>query len=190
MRAGNRNDDLNIARDIIASKGTLFAPQAVIVATWYKVEAYDRRAGPQNTFQLAMAYSSTGETWLILAYAQLQFFQAQSTGQPFSGDLTLVEYSNRQGGVVQNFFTITSNATMNAVLNGTNCNRTGIYAYRINQGGPTTAPIQNPAKAPTKAPTKAPIQNPAKCGLLGFSIVCPLTLCGILGRWLGFCKTT
>jgi hypothetical protein len=156
LRAGNRTEDLNMARDIIAGNGTLFSPQAVLVATWYRIEAFNRQAGPQNTFQLAMAYSVTGETWLIFAYAQLLFVQVRTLFQ------AVLEYRNRQGGVMQNFFTIDSNATIYTVLNGTNCNRPGIYAHRINMGGPTKTPTTAPTKAPIKVPTKAPTKAPAK----------------------------
>lgn len=65
IRAGNRSIDLFPAREIIAGNGTMFNPQAILVATWYKVEAYNRGAGPQNAFQQVMPYRTTGETWLI-----------------------------------------------------------------------------------------------------------------------------
>lgn len=94
LRTGNRTDDLKRARDIIAGSGTFFAPQAVIVATWFRVEGCCRRVGPQNTFQLALAYSATGETWAIFAYEQLQFYE------PFSRPGVLVEYRNDQNVVV------------------------------------------------------------------------------------------
>jgi hypothetical protein len=32
-----------------------FNPEAIVVATWLKVEAFEQRDGPQNTFQVAMA---------------------------------------------------------------------------------------------------------------------------------------
>jgi hypothetical protein len=62
---------------------------------------------------------------------------------------------------------------MNQLQNGTNCNRTGIYVYRINVGS-TKAPTKCSTKVPTKSPTVAPA--PTKCGLLGWSIYCPRTL--------------
>jgi hypothetical protein len=178
-----------IARNIIAGNGTIFHPQAAIVATWYKVEAFPQQRGPQNTFQLVLAYSATGETWVIFAYAQLQFYHSQ--------------FLSAAGLVVQQFFTINSNATMAGLLNGTNCNRTGVYAYRINKGVPTRAPTKSPTKAPAKAPTKSPTKAPTKlptkapalapistkCGWLGWSVFCPRTLCGVFGRWLGFCQS-
>jgi subtilisin family serine protease len=69
---------------------------------------------------------------------------------------------------------------------------------------PTKAPTKTPTKAPTKAPVKAPISFPnpvplpvpvvaplrPPCGLLGWSIFCPRTRCGILGRWIGICRWT
>jgi hypothetical protein len=54
------------------------------------------------------------------------------------------------------------------LLNGSNCNRKGIYAYQVN--------------GPNKPPTA-----PKKCGL---GIFCPLTLCGLFGRWFGLCSAT
>jgi PT repeat len=74
---------------------------------------------------------------------------------------------------------------------------------------PTKIPTRNPTKAPTKVPTKAPtkadipaptkvdIPAPAptkasgkskKCGLLGWSIFCPIRRCGVMGRLFGMCK--
>jgi subtilisin family serine protease len=32
------------------------------------------------------------------------------------------------------------------------------------------------------------IKAPTKCGLFGWSIFCPFTLCGVFGRLLGFCR--
>jgi hypothetical protein len=198
LRAGNDTNDLNLARDIIAGNGTLFAPQAVVVATWYKVEAYDRSAGPQNTFQVIVPYSETGETWAIFAFSQLHFFKS------LNSNIASVDFFDVTGTIRQPIFTVNSNTTMNQLLNGTNCNRTGIYTHRINMGGPTKAPTKSPSKAPTKAPTKSPAKAPtkapmkvptavptrAKCGWLGWSIFCPRTLCGIFGRWVGFCQTS
>lgn len=60
-----------------------------------------------------------------------------------------------------------------------------------------TAPVVAPAVAPvapkatTKAPTKIPTQAPVKpkrCGLLKLSVFCPLTQCGLIGKWLGLCN--
>jgi hypothetical protein len=195
MRAWNATDDLNLARDILAGNGTLFRPQAIIVATWYKVEANPQQAGPQNTFQLAIPYSERGETWAIYAYSQLEFFKGGISS------LAFVQYQNDRD-YIELFNTIDSNATMVSLLNGTNCNRTGVYVHRINAGAPTKAPTKaptDPTKPPTKKPTSVPIRAPTmapmpaptfqKCGLLGWSIFCPITLCGIFGRWLGWCHS-
>jgi hypothetical protein len=35
-----------------------------------------------NTFQLVVAYSATGETWVIFAYAQLQFYATHFLTRP------------------------------------------------------------------------------------------------------------
>jgi hypothetical protein len=103
---------------------------------------------------------------------------------------------------------------MNALLNGTNCNRTGTYAFAVNAAptkAPTQAPTKLPTKTPTKAPTKAPTKLPTKaptnapvavpapniaparattCGLFRRGIFCPFTLCGFLGCWVGWCPTS
>jgi hypothetical protein len=180
VRIGTNASDLAIARNIIAGNGTIFHPEAIVIATWFKVEANDRQVGPQNTFQLVLAYSATGATWVIFAYAQLQFYQA-----PFFSAAT-VELKDQNGMVVQPFYTIDSNSSMAGLLNGTNCNRTGVYTSRINMA-PTKAPTKAPTRLPTKAPTLAPTSN--KCGFFGWSLFCPKTLCGIFGRWLGLCQS-
>jgi cysteine-rich repeat protein len=126
FRVGNTTSDLNLARDIIADYGTVFNPQVVMVATWYKVEAYYQRAGPQNTFQLIMAYSDTGATYGIHAYTQLQFFQSDA------GNVATVKYTDDFGVPFLSIATVNSNTAMNELQNGTNCNRTGIYVYQIN----------------------------------------------------------
>jgi hypothetical protein len=76
LRAGTNPNDLTVARDTIAATGNTFTPQAMIVATWYKVEAFNERVGEQNTFQLAMPYSKTEKTCSILSYPQLEFYQS------------------------------------------------------------------------------------------------------------------
>jgi Nidogen-like len=204
VRTGTSLNDLKMARDIIAGAGTLFHPQAIIVATWYKVEAFNKRRGAQNTFQLAVPYSATGTTWVIFAYSQLQFYQSDSFTR------AVVSY-NTMGAGSNPYFFVDTNDKMIALLNGTNCNRTGVYAFPINTA-PTKAPTKAPTFAPaTNAPNKAPVKTPLKiptvalpnapvtvpltaptsqtCGLFGGSILCPRTRCGWLGRWLGFCQT-
>ena len=49
---------------------------------------------------------------------------------------------------------------------------------------PVSIPV-NATKAPSTAPVNAPVRN--SCGLLGISIFCPFTGCGLIGRILGFC---
>jgi hypothetical protein len=91
--AGNRSDDLALVKDIRAGSAALFIPQAVVISTWYKVEpqTYGRspRTGKNNTFQLIMPYSGTGETWAIFAYVQLEYFSV-----PFLDTGTSVGYFN------------------------------------------------------------------------------------------------
>jgi hypothetical protein len=192
LRAANRTSDLIVAKDIIAGTGTNFSPQAAIVATWFKVEAFEQRAGPQNTFQLAMAYNAAGETWAILAYSQLEYFRNEID------TATFVMVQNALGELAISIAEINSTASMNALLNGTNCNRTGTYVFAVN-AAPTKAPTQAPTKLPTKAPTNAPVAVPAPtiaparattCGLFRRGIFCPFTLCGFFGRWVGWCPTS
>lgn len=176
VRVGNETSDLTLARDIIAGNGTIFNPQAILVATWFNVEQFSQAAGAQNTFQLIVAWSDTGETWAIYTYSRLEYF-AGTIG---------VSYTDKSGVPLRTLFTIRDNATMTAALGGSNCNRKGVYAIRINQGGPTKAPTNTPTVSPTTAPTLAPTR--ANCGLFGWSIFCPFTFCGIIGRWLSFCQ--
>jgi Nidogen-like len=167
-RAGNRSDDLALVKDILAGIAASFIPQAVVVSTWYKVEpqTFDRpRTGKNNTFQLIMPYSDTGETWVIFAYVQLDYFSV-----PSLDDGASVGYFNGrpQPFFERSFFFINSTEAMMQLLSGSNCNRKGIYAYQVN--------------GPNKPPAAA-----KKCGLFGLGIFCPLTLCGLFGRWFGFC---
>jgi hypothetical protein len=163
LRVGSRKSDLTLARKIIARTGTFFIPQVAVVATWFKVEAFERLSGPQNTFQLILAYNRAGTTWAILAYAQLEYFASTvgSFADVFLTDSVLI------GGARQQIALVNSVDSMHQLLNGTNCNRPGTYAFPIDS-----------------SPTNAPQQ----CGLLGRSIFCLLTFCGIFGRLLGLCK--
>jgi hypothetical protein len=66
---------------------------------------------------------------------------------------------------------------------------------------PSKAPSRPPSKAPTRPPTTVPIRPPLSapvpllvptrkpCGLFGLSLFCPLTFCGLIGTWLGFCRS-
>jgi len=112
VRVGNNASDLAVARNIIAGNGTIFNPQAFIVATWFEVDAFPQQAGLQNTFQLVMAYSATGETWVIFTYAQLKFYQTPTV------PVALVELKDQNAVVVQRFNIINSNSTMAQLLNG------------------------------------------------------------------------
>jgi AMOP domain/Nidogen-like len=123
IRAGMNATDLNLARDIIAGTGFSFTPQAAIVATWYKVEEFSRRAGPQNTFQLVMAYDEAGTTWAIFAYTQIQFTRGAVVG-----------FNDFRGLVGELIAVVTDANVGNNLLNGTNCNRRGVYAYQVNEG--------------------------------------------------------
>ena len=52
-----------------------------------------------------------------------------------------------------------------------------------------SAPVNPPANA-TVAPVPVPTGTPVRddCGLFGLNIFCPFSFCGILGRFIGFCK--
>jgi Nidogen-like len=163
--SGSITEDLTLAQEIIASTGRNgFNPQAIVVATWYKVEALNCTPGQQNTFQLIMPYSDTGETWVILAYSQLQWFASPW----LSRDFATVLFDWPEGKPTPTFYyVVNSTETMIQLLTGTNCNRKGIYAYRVNAPPPVR-----------------------KRGVFGFGILCPLTLCGFFGRLFGLCPTT
>jgi AMOP domain/Nidogen-like len=123
IRAGTNATDLNLAKDIIAGTGNSFSPQAVVVATWYKVEEYPQIAGPQNTFQLVMAYDEAGITWAIFAYIQIQFTRRAVIG-----------FNDARGLIGELIAGPVDQEIGNRLLNGTNCNRKGIYAYQVNEG--------------------------------------------------------
>jgi ABC-type phosphate transport system substrate-binding protein len=56
---------------------------------------------------------------------------------------------------------------------------------------PTAAPVKPPTFPPVvTAPAGSPVASPGPkpCGLLGLSIFCPFTFCGVLGRLLGLCR--
>jgi AMOP domain/Nidogen-like len=125
IRAGMNATDVSLARDIIAGTGNSFTPQATIVATWYKVEEYPTLAGPQNTFQLVMAYDEAGTTWAIFAYTQIQFTGTRSA---------VVGFNDARGLVGELIAVLTDANIGNNLLNGTNCNRRGIYAFKVNEG--------------------------------------------------------
>jgi hypothetical protein len=240
MRVGNRTNDLTLARDIISGTGNTFTPQATVVATWNRVLNSNRVLGTSAfTFQIAIPYSASGETWVIFAYGVIPFLT--SNLGPF------IEVENSAGLQRQFFLAVDNGIQSNQLLNGTNCNRSGVYAFQVNAAptqspthvptevssniptqspthapthaptdDPSNSPTQSPTKTPTKAttnpPTKSPIQFrskaptkppvpgpvmdevvvsiPTKCGLLGRRIFCPITFCGVLGRWLDLCQTS
>lgn len=154
FRVGTNATDLTLAKNIIAGTGKSFSPEVVIVGTWNKVEAFERNAGPQNTFQVVVAYDESGTTWAIFAYAQLEFYS------PSIGDKTNVGFvTSSRNSPDQTLFIVNSNATMNELLTGTNCDIPGVYAFKVIQ----------------------------TCGLFGLSIICPFTFCGFFGRLLGLC---
>jgi Nidogen-like len=128
LRVGSNTTDLTLAKDIISKTGKSFSPEAVIVSTWYKVEAYNQRSGPQNTFQLIMAYDESGTTWAIFAYAQLEYFESSIDS---SANVALISPS--RAVLNQDLFVVNSDATMNQLLSGTNCGIPGIYAYKVLQ---------------------------------------------------------
>jgi ABC-type phosphate transport system substrate-binding protein len=57
------------------------------------------------------------------------------------------------------------------------------------QPSPTSAPTLAPIRIPVKPPTPQPASSPEneKCGLLGLSIFCPFSFCGLFGRLIGLC---
>lgn len=129
IRAGTDTNDLENANAIVAGTGaSQFLAEAAIVATWNKVEAYSRRVGAQNTFQLTMAYSAEGETWAIFAYAQLEFFTNASTDRAVVG-------FNDEAGLIGELINIIEDAeTMSLLVEETNCGIPGVFAYRVDEG--------------------------------------------------------
>jgi hypothetical protein len=50
---------------------------------------------------------------------------------------------------------------------------------------PAPLPVPTPQRNPVPVPT--PVHKP--CGLLGLRLFCPLTLCGLFGRFSGLCHS-
>lgn len=51
------------------------------------------------------------------------------------------------------------------------------------------APISGPVSSPAGSPVAAPVVvDESSCGLLGLSIFCPFSFCGLFGRLLGLCS--
>jgi ABC-type phosphate transport system substrate-binding protein len=48
-------------------------------------------------------------------------------------------------------------------------------------------PVKPPSQVPVQVPVKPPISK--QCGLFGLGIFCPLTLCGIFGKFLRLCTS-
>jgi hypothetical protein len=55
---------------------------------------------------------------------------------------------------------------------------------------PLAPPVTAPKTAPFPAPTFSPVKKYPECGLLGFSLFCPLKGCGVFGRLFRFCEKT
>jgi hypothetical protein len=53
----------------------------------------------------------------------------------------------------------------------------------------TKAPVPlPPASVPVPVPVSVPVAARRPCGLFGWSIFCPFTGCGLVGRWIGLCR--
>lgn len=164
--------DLEIATTIINGTGSSFEPDDIFVATWYKVEAFDQRVGPQCTFQLAMAYTEQ-ETWVIFSYEQLEFFSAELN------NFTAIGFNDGLGVQGELIGIVDNNETMNDLVFQTNCGIPGTYAYRINQEIEFTTPMPNiapssspsisaiPSSIPTVQPSATPILPPPPCARIG-----------------------
>ena len=118
--------DLETAATLVSGTGNTVEFEAVLVATWLRVEAFSRRSDRQNTFQLTVAYNEE-ETWAILSYEQLQFFMTSTS------DFSVVGFNDRPGLLGELIQSIRTEADMTKLQQGTNCGRRGTYAFRISE---------------------------------------------------------
>jgi len=116
-----------------------------------------------------MAYSATGETWVIFTYAQLKFYQTPTV------PVALVELKDQNAVVVQRFNIINSNSTMAQLLNGICVIAFHVHFYSYdttaqnlryvlalvwrNKNHPVTATTSDAA---AKSPTKEVIESTMK----------------------------
>jgi len=129
-RSTTQTKDIEKAEELIQKHedGTEFSPKYTAVITYNRVNRFSMDTSVENSFQVAFAYNET-DTWVILAYSQLEFFDADSSAVG-----ALIGYNGEilpQGNLIQN---ISSNEGMRTFLNDTNCDQNGVYAYRLAKG--------------------------------------------------------
>jgi hypothetical protein len=121
--------DLATGEDIVrqaeaTSSSSKFVATALIVATWTQYEYRDELLDDvyrENIFQLVLIYDNTKrETWAIFAYDRLYFFEP-----------TAIVGLNDGAGLGISLFDINSASDITDLLSGTNCGRTGTYAFKV-----------------------------------------------------------
>ncbi|GKY93227.1 hypothetical protein MPSEU_000290400 [Mayamaea pseudoterrestris] len=100
---------------------------AVLVATWYRVESFGDAYGPgaTDTFQLAMAWNDE-ETWAIYSYGQLDFFGSSPHGSAigFNGR------GGSEGGLVG---VSDSPEDADILMTGSNIGHAGVFAFEVSE---------------------------------------------------------
>jgi hypothetical protein len=163
------------------------------VGLWYKISN-----GPSSIIDMA---SSTC-TFNTQINTVISVFKGNSCAS-----LTCVAYDeNTEGpslscGIAN--FRMNETTTYYVLAEGDSISAKGIVAVGfLGNNATTNAPTKTPTQSPTKAPTKAPVPIlapvpvpvpvkapfPPPCGLFGWSIFCPFTGCGVVGRWIGICR--
>jgi hypothetical protein len=170
------------------------------VGLWYKISN-----GPSSIIDMASSTCSVNT-------------QINTTLSVFKGNsctsLTCVTYdgSRSNGKLPCGYvgFRMNESTTYYVLAEGASISAKGIFevafgGIKATTKAPTKAPTKSPTKSPTKAPVpilapvpvavKAPVPVPVSvapfpppCGLFGWSIFCPRTGCGLIGRWIGICR--
>jgi len=123
-------NDLLIARSLVKnhqeSSEVVFEPTATIVVTYNRVNRWDRDESVENTFQMALAYNSE-ETWIILAYSKLEFYDASS-----SANRTLIGYNGMDltGKLIRY---LEAEDDMTNLVESSNCGTPGVYVFQTDK---------------------------------------------------------
>jgi len=129
-------DDVAEAAQLVEKSGFDFQPQEVVVMTYNRVNRWDRDESVENTFQMALAYNSD-ETWIILAYSKLEFYDASS-----AANMTLVGYNGQQNLTGALIRYLKTEDDMTNLVESSNCGTPGVYVYQVNgvRRGPPITP--------------------------------------------------
>lgn len=135
----DNNEDLELAQSVVrlvaetSGSATDFTATSAMVATWRRFQtSFDfTQEDQENTFQLVWVHGSAvlggsssttaqESSWAILSYGRLEFSGLRATAG-----------RNNGGDDAESWFLIQSDAERETLLSGTNCGRSGTYAFQI-----------------------------------------------------------